>query len=106
MGITNVDPLRYNLVFERFLNPERVSPPDFDIDFCQFRRGEVIEYVSRNTGGKRGQIITFGSLGAKTVIRDVGRVLQIPCRSAIAWPKWSRKFPTCRSKMPWSETRS
>ncbi len=79
MGITSVDPLRYNLVFERFLNPERVSPPDFDIDFCQFRRGEVIEYVKRKYGRDNvAQIITFGSLGAKTVIRDVGRVLQIP----------------------------
>jgi len=79
MGITNVDPLRFNLVFERFLNPERVSPPDFDIDFCQFRRGEVIEYVKRKYGRENvAQIITFGSLGAKTVIRDVGRALQIP----------------------------
>ncbi|MFA5043854.1 MAG: DNA polymerase III subunit alpha, partial [Kiritimatiellia bacterium] len=79
MGITNVDPLRYNLVFERFLNPERVSPPDFDIDFCQFRRGEVIEYVKRKYGRENvAQIITFGSLGPKTVIRDVGRALQIP----------------------------
>ncbi len=79
IGITGFDPLRYNLVFERFLNPERVSPPDFDIDFCQFRRGEVIEYV-RNKYGRENvaQIITFGSLGAKTVIRDVGRVLEVP----------------------------
>ncbi|MFH1476787.1 MAG: DNA polymerase III subunit alpha [Verrucomicrobiota bacterium] len=79
LGITNVDPLRYNLVFERFLNPERISPPDFDIDFCQFRRAEVIEYVKRKYGRENvAQIITFGSLGAKTVIRDVGRALQIP----------------------------
>jgi len=79
LGITSVDPLRYNLVFERFLNPERVSPPDFDIDFCQFRRGEVIEYVKQKYGRENvAQIITFGSLGAKTVIRDVGRALQIP----------------------------
>ncbi len=79
IGITGFDPLRYKLVFERFLNPERVSPPDFDIDFCQFRRGEVIEYV-RNKYGRENvaQIITFGSLGAKTVIRDVGRVLEVP----------------------------
>lgn len=79
LGITGLDPLHYNLVFERFLNPERVSPPDFDIDFCQFRRGEVIEYV-RNKYGRENvaQIITFGSLGAKTVLRDVGRVLEIP----------------------------
>lgn len=79
LGITSVDPLRYHLVFERFLNPERVSPPDFDIDFCQFRRGEVIEYVKSKYGRENvAQIITFGSLGAKTVIRDVGRALQIP----------------------------
>ncbi len=79
LGITSVDPLRYNLIFERFLNPERVSPPDFDIDFCQFRRGEVIEYVKQKYGRENvAQIITFGSLGAKTVIRDVGRALQIP----------------------------
>ncbi|MBI2437185.1 MAG: DNA polymerase III subunit alpha, partial [Lentisphaerae bacterium] len=79
LGITSVDPLRFNLVFERFLNPERISPPDFDIDFCQFRRAEVIEYVRQKYGRENvAQIITFGSLGAKTVIRDVGRVLQIP----------------------------
>jgi DNA polymerase-3 subunit alpha len=79
LGITAVDPLRYNLVFERFLNPKRVSPPDFDIDFCQLRRQEVIEYVREKYGNENvAQIITFGSLGAKTVIRDVGRVLQIP----------------------------
>lgn len=79
LGITGIDPLRYNLIFERFLNPERVSPPDFDIDFCQARRGEVIEYVKNKYGRENvAQIITFGTLGAKTVIRDVGRVLEIP----------------------------
>jgi DNA polymerase-3 subunit alpha len=79
LGITAIDPLHYDLIFERFLNPERVSPPDFDIDFCMDRRGEVIEYVKRKYGGDRvAQIITFGSLGAKTVVRDVGRVLEIP----------------------------
>ncbi|MFZ2411347.1 MAG: DNA polymerase III subunit alpha, partial [Candidatus Methanoperedens sp.] len=79
LSITSIDPIKYGLIFERFLNPERVSPPDFDIDFCQSRRGEVIEYV-KNKYGKDSvaQIITFGSLGAKTVIRDVGRVLDIP----------------------------
>src|ERR1035437_7138295 len=72
MGITNVDPLRYHRVFERFLNPDRVSPPDFDIDFCQFRRGEVIEYVKRKYGRENvAQIITFGSLGAKTDRKSV-----------------------------------
>jgi DNA polymerase-3 subunit alpha len=79
LGITAIDPLRYELIFERFLNPERVSPPDFDIDFCQSRRGEVIEYVKEKYGRDNvAQIITFGSLGAKTVIRDVGRVLEVP----------------------------
>ena len=79
LGITGIDPLRYDLIFERFLNPERVSPPDFDIDFCQARRGEVIEYVKQKYGRDNvAQIITFGTLGAKTVIRDVGRVLEIP----------------------------
>ncbi|MCA1808463.1 MAG: DNA polymerase III subunit alpha, partial [Lentisphaerae bacterium] len=83
LGITNIDPLRYALVFERFLNPERISPPDFDIDFCQSRRGEVIEYVKEKYGRDCvAQIITFGSLGAKTVIRDVGRVLQVPLSDA------------------------
>jgi DNA polymerase III subunit alpha len=79
LGIISIDPLRYNLIFERFLNPERVSPPDFDIDFCQARRDEVIRYVKEKYGSDHvAQIITFGSLGAKSVIRDVGRVLEIP----------------------------
>lgn len=76
MGITDIDPLRFDLLFERFLNPERVSPPDIDVDFCQNRRPEVIEYV-RGKYGERAvaQIVTFNTLGAKSVIRDVGRVL-------------------------------
>lgn len=79
VGITGIDPLRYGLIFERFLNPERVSPPDFDIDFCQARRGEVIEYVKRKYGADSvAQIITYGTLGAKTLIRDIGRALEIP----------------------------
>ncbi|OGV65603.1 MAG: DNA polymerase III subunit alpha [Lentisphaerae bacterium RIFOXYC12_FULL_60_16] len=79
LGITAIDPLRYGLIFERFLNVERISPPDFDIDFCQARREEVIEYVKNKYGRENvAQIITFGSLGAKTVIRDVGRALEIP----------------------------
>lgn len=79
LGITDIDPLQYNLIFERFLNPQRVSMPDFDIDFCQARRGEVIDYVKRKYGKENcAQIITFGTLGAKTVIRDVGRVLEVP----------------------------
>jgi DNA polymerase-3 subunit alpha len=79
LGITALDPLEYSLIFERFLNPERVSPPDFDIDFCQGRRGEVIEYVKDKYGRDMvAQIATFGTLGAKTLIRDIGRVLEIP----------------------------
>jgi DNA polymerase-3 subunit alpha len=77
--ITGVDPLKYGLFFERFLNPERVSMPDFDIDFCQERRDEVIAYVQERYGADRvAQIITFGSLQARAVLRDVGRVLQLP----------------------------
>ncbi len=76
MGITDIDPIKFKLLFERFLNPERVSPPDIDVDFCQNRRGEVIDYV-RNKYGDRAvsQIVTFGTMGAKSVVRDVGRVL-------------------------------
>ncbi len=79
LTITDLDPLRFGLLFERFLNPERVSMPDFDIDFCQERRDEVIRYVQDKYGKDRvAQIITFGKLQARAVIRDVGRVLQIP----------------------------
>lgn len=77
--ITDVDPIDLQLLFERFLNPERVSMPDFDVDFCQDRRGEVIEYVQQKYGRDRvAQIITFGKLQARAVLRDVGRVLQMP----------------------------
>ncbi|MFC4166542.1 DNA polymerase III subunit alpha [Teichococcus aestuarii] len=77
--ITDLDPLRFGLLFERFLNPERVSMPDFDIDFCQERRDEVIQYVRREYGEDRvAQIITFGRLQAKAVVRDVGRVMGMP----------------------------
>ncbi len=79
LTITDLDPLRFNLVFERFLNPERVSMPDFDIDFCQDRRDEVIAYVQNKYGADHvAQIITFGKLQARAVCRDVGRVLQMP----------------------------
>ncbi len=79
LTITDIDPIRFNLIFERFLNPERVSMPDFDVDFCQDRRDEVIEYVSRRYGADRvAQIITFGKMQARAVLRDVGRVLQMP----------------------------
>ncbi|CAN5225948.1 DNA polymerase III subunit alpha [soil metagenome] len=76
LGITDVDPLQFNLLFERFLNPDRVSPPDIDVDFCEARRGEVLEYVRQKYGERRvSQIITFGKLKAKSVVRDVGRVI-------------------------------
>ncbi len=79
LTVTDLDPLRFNLLFERFLNPERVSMPDFDIDFCQDRRGEVINYVQREYGRDRvAQIITFGKLQARAVLRGVGRVLEMP----------------------------
>ncbi len=76
LGITDIDPLQFNLLFERFLNPDRVSPPDIDVDFCEARRGEVLEYVRQKYGERRvSQIITFGKLKAKSVVRDVGRVI-------------------------------
>ena len=79
LTITDLDPLRYGLLFERFLNPERVSMPDFDIDFCMDRREEVIRYVQQKYGCDRvGQIITFGALLSKAAVRDIGRVLQMP----------------------------
>ena len=79
LQITDLDPMKWGLLFERFLNPERVSMPDFDIDFCQDRRGEVIDYVRNRYGHDRvAQIITFGSLQAKAAIRDVGRVMEMP----------------------------
>ncbi len=79
MRITDVDPLDFNLIFERFLNPERVSMPDIDVDFCERRRGEVIDYVTRKYGRENvAQIITFGTMKAKAVVRDVGRVLEMP----------------------------
>ena len=79
LTITDLDPIRFGLIFERFLNPERISMPDFDIDFCQFRRDQVIEYVQNKYGyDKVAQIITFGTLQARAALRDVGRVLQLP----------------------------
>ncbi len=79
LKITNIEPIRYNLLFERFLNPERVSMPDIDVDFCYNRRQEVIDYVGRKYGSEKVvQIVTFGTLAAKGVIRDVGRVMDLP----------------------------
>lgn len=93
VGITDIDPMKYDLLFERFLNPERVSMPDFDIDFCYERRGEVIDYVIRKYGADHvAQIVTFGTLAAKQAVRDVGRVLEIPYKKIdavnrlIPWP--------------------
>ncbi len=79
LKITDLDPLKYALLFERFLNPERVSMPDFDVDFCQANRGRVIEYVRDKYGAQAvSQIVTFGTMSSKAVIRDVGRVLELP----------------------------
>lgn len=79
LHITDVDPIKYSLIFERFLNPERVSMPDIDIDFCYVRRGEVIDYVNRKYGSDNvAQIVTFGTMAARLAIRDVGRALNIP----------------------------
>ncbi len=76
LGITDIDPLQYGLIFERFLNPERVSPPDIDVDFCKERRGEVLEYVRQKYGERRvSQIVTFNKMNAKSAVRDVGRVI-------------------------------
>ena len=94
LTITDLDPLRYGLFFERFLNPERVSMPDFDIDFCQERRDEVIDYVRRKYGEDRvAQIGTIGKLQAKAVLRDVGRVMQIPFPVVDRYAKFLSSVP-------------
>lgn len=83
LGITDIDPIKFDLLFERFLNPERVSMPDFDVDFCYFRRSEVIDYVARKYGRDHvAQIVTFGTLAAKAAIRDVARVMGVPYADA------------------------
>jgi DNA polymerase-3 subunit alpha len=103
LGITNLDPLKYDLLFERFLNPERVSMPDFDIDFCQDKRELVIEYVRRKYGRDSvSQIVTFGSMGAKAVLRDVGRVLDLPLGLCDSLAKLIPNNPTD----PWSLERT
>ena len=92
LTITDLDPIRFGLLFERFLNPERVSMPDFDIDFCQDRRGEVIDYVQQHYGRDQvAQIITFGTLQARGVLRDVGRVLQMPYGQVDKLANWCRR---------------
>lgn len=79
LHITDIDPMKYNLYFERFLNPERVSMPDIDMDFGDTRRGEVVDYVRRKYGDDHvAQIVTFGTMAARGVIRDVGRVMNMP----------------------------
>ena len=94
LGITNVDPIRYGLLFERFLNPERISMPDMDIDFADDRRDEVIRYVAERYGRDRvAHIITFGTLGAKAAIRDVGRVLGMPYADVDRIAKLVPNFP-------------
>jgi DNA polymerase-3 subunit alpha len=93
IGITDIDPLRYDLIFERFLNPERISMPDFDVDFCYERRSKVIDYVCEKYGEDHvAQIITFGTLAAKEVIRDVGRALNVPLP----------KVDSIAKKIPWA----
>ncbi len=88
LGITDLNPLKYNLLFERFLNPERVSMPDFDIDFCQTRRDEVIEYVNKKYGSECvAHIITFGTLASRAAVRDIGRVLEVPYGEVDAFAK-------------------
>jgi len=105
LGITAIDPLKYNLIFERFLNPDRVSPPDFDIDFCPTRRADVIKYVREKYGEDCvAQIITFGTLGAKTLMRDVGRVLNLPLpdcdRIAKLIPDMTKNLQSAKKESP------
>ena len=108
LGITNVDPLKYDLLFERFLNPERVSMPDIDIDFCFERRGEVIQYVRERYGHDSvGQIITFGTMKARAAVKDVARVLKIPPAEADkitklipSGPAYSLTIPEAVKKVP------
>ncbi len=103
LGITDLDPIRYDLLFERFLNPERVSMPDFDIDFCQDNRERVIEYVKTKYGRDAvSQIATFGTLGAKAVVRDAGRVLDMPYMLCDGLSKLIPHSPTD----PWSLDRA
>ncbi len=103
LTITDLDPIRLGLLFERFLNPERVSMPDFDIDFCETRRGEVIRYVQERWGGdKVAQIITFGKLKARAVLKDTGRVLQMPYSQVDRLAKLVPNHPTD----PWTLKRA
>ncbi|MCP5536935.1 MAG: DNA polymerase III subunit alpha [Akkermansiaceae bacterium] len=104
MGITDICPMRFGLLFERFLNPERVSPPDVDIDFCQTRRPEVIEYVRRKYGERSvSHIITYGTLGAKSVIRDVSRVMGISYSDADMLAKMIEVKPKVKLQKEYDE---
>ena len=104
MGITDICPLRFGLLFERFLNPERVSPPDVDIDFCQSRRGEVIEYVREKYGRRSvSQIITYGTLGAKSVLRDVARVMGVAYGEADRIAKMIEAKPGVTLEKEWKD---
>lgn len=101
LGITDLDPLRFGLLFERFLNPDRVSMPDFDVDFCQERRGEVIEYVKTRYGtGRVAQIGTLGKLAARGVLRDVGRVLGLPYPVVDRWVRMIPNNPAHPVSLP------
>ncbi len=92
LGITDIDPLQFGLIFERFLNPERVSPPDIDVDFCKDRRGEVLDYVRQKYGDRRvSQIVTFNKMNAKSAVRDVGRVIGLSYGEA---DRLARMIPT------------
>jgi len=102
MGITDICPMRFGLLFERFLNPERVSPPDVDIDFCQTRRPEVIQYVREKYGERCvAHIITYGTLGAKSVIRDVARVMGVSYGDADTLAKLIEAVPGVTLKSEW-----
>lgn len=97
IGITDVDPIKYSLIFERFLSTQRVSMPDFDIDFCFFRRGEIIDYVTQKYGKDNvAQIVAYSTMSAKAVIKDVARVYDIPFQEANKWvstlPKLGKPF--------------
>ncbi len=106
LRITDVDPLQYNLIFERFLNPERVSMPDIDIDFCMRRRGEVIDYVTQKYGRENvSQIITFGTMAAKAAVKDVGRAMDIPYDEVdrlakLIPPRWASNYPMRSKESP------
>ncbi len=103
MGITNICPLKFGLLFERFLNPERVSPPDVDIDFCQSRRSEVIQYVREKYGEKSvSHIITYGTMGAKSVIRDVARVMGVSYGEADRISKMIEAKPGVKLEKEWA----